>query len=472
MSTETDESRDRQKLGLPVTRNNEVVSSPVEIFQNHHIRPVLERRRENGSLRQMNVYSSRKSRSASPMIDFSSNDYLGLAQSVQQQQQVDDVYQKLSFRLLGSTGSRLLTGDSEYVENLENKLAKWHKRQSALICNSGYDANLSVMSCFSLNATIIMDELCHNSIQMGIRLSRGYTLRKFRHNDLECLKLILREEQQNILNSTNKKPIIIVVESIYSMDGDSAPLQEILDTAFTYNACVIVDEAHGLGVLGGNGLGLLEEYELENHPSLLCSVHTFGKAAGCHGAVICGSLRVKEFLYNYARPIIYSTSLPLHSLVCISCSYESMTGIYGKQLRRTVRNRVQLFKKLFFQHILKQFDHNNANGTLQPPILLVPSNSQIHALIIPGNTKCMMFCDKIWIKSKRSIHLYPIRSPTVPKGQERVRIVLHSHNTVNQVFHLIDLIRSTLLELGIIVDKVSDNCVNHLDTDVDMISRL
>mmetsp|Transcript_58943 Transcript_58943/g.63623 ORF Transcript_58943/g.63623 Transcript_58943/m.63623 type:complete len:141 (+) Transcript_58943:100-522(+) len=90
MSTETDESRDRQKLGLPVTRNNEVVSSPVEIFQNHHIRPVLERRRENGSLRQMNVYSSRKSRSASPMIDFSSNDYLGLAQSVQQQQQVDE----------------------------------------------------------------------------------------------------------------------------------------------------------------------------------------------------------------------------------------------------------------------------------------------------------------------------------------------------------------------------------------------
>jgi 8-amino-7-oxononanoate synthase len=464
------------------------LSSPVEIFENRHISPALERRRENGSLRQLTTYFGKKSNtsasSRSAIIDFSSNDYLGLAQSVQQQQIVDDVYQKLPTRLLGSTGSRLLTGASEYALNLESRLAKLHKRQSALLCNSGYDANLSVMSCFSLNSTIIMDELCHNSIQMGTRLSRGCTLRKFRHSNLQDLKriLLLAEEQQNILGSTstsmsmsmsistNKKPTIIVVESIYSMDGDSAPLKEILDMALAHNACVIVDEAHGLGVLGENGLGLLEEYGLENHPSLLCSVHTFGKAAGCHGAVICGSLRVKEFLYNYAYPIIYSTSLPLHSLVCINCSYESMTSTNGKKLRRKVNDLVKLFRKLFFQHILNQFDHNLIGSSQPPPISLVPSESPIHALIIPGNTRCVMFCNTLYIKSKKSIRLYPIRSPTVPKGQERVRIVLHSHNTEDQVIYLINLIKSTLFEMGIIIDETSENGINH--DNVDVLSRL
>ena len=490
MSTGQDDRNDdsnRQKTGSSpvnegggdtstnIINSEEIVSisSPVEIFENRHISPALDRRRENGSLRQLTTYFGEKSNtsaSRSAIIDFSSNDYLGLAQSVQQQQMVDDVYQKLPLRLLGSTGSRLLTGASKYALDLESRLAKLHKRESALLCNSGYDANLSVMSCFSLNSTIIMDDLCHNSIQMGIRLSRGCTLRKFRHSNLQDLKRILfAEEQQNILGSTstsaNKKPTIIVVESIYSMDGDSAPLKEILDMALAHNACVIVDEAHGLGVLGENGLGLLEEYRLENHPSLLCSVHTFGKAAGCHGAVICGSLRVKEFLYNYAYPIIYSTSLPLHSLVCINCSYESMTSsTYGKKLRRKVHDLVKLFRRLFFQHILYQFDYNLIGSSQPPPISLVPSESPIHALIIPGNTRCVMFCNTLFIKSKRSIRLYPIRSPTVPKGQERVRIVLHSHNTENQVINLINLIKSTLFEMGIIVDKTSNN--------VDVLSRL
>ena len=437
--------------------------SPVEVFESLHIRPKLEQRKQKGSLRQLKAFPSIPDDAISRqnVIDFSSNDYLGLAQSTIQQQKVEELYKTLPDRYLGSTGSRLLTGDSKYAQDLELRLAKWHKRPSAMLCNSGYDANLSVMSCLSLNSTVLMDDLCHNSIQMGLRLSKGFKLQQFRHSNLSDLERLLILDQQN-RSRTSPKPAIIVVESVYSMDGDAAPLKEILDMALKYNACVIVDEAHGLGILGNNGMGLLEEDGLENHPSLLCSVHTFGKAAGCHGAVVCGSKALTGFLLNYGRPIVYSTSLPLHSLVSIACSYESMSGNIGRQLRRDLNDRTELFRRLFVERIVRP----NQKSGFSLPIRLAPSVSSINALIVPGNNECQEFCKILWNKSNRSIRLYPIRSPTVPKGSERVRIIIHSHNTEDQVIYLISLIQSTLCDMGIIPGS------NRNDYQPNILSRL
>jgi 8-amino-7-oxononanoate synthase len=430
--------------------------TPVQKFEESYIQPKLDRRRQNGSLRKLTPYfpsaSSSSTATTSTIIDFSSNDYLGLAQSIEQQRKSALAFQHLPMgqHLLGSTGSRLLTGDSDYAHQLEQQLAKLHKRPSAMLCNSGYDANLSVMSCLSLeeDTVIILDELSHNSIQMGVRFGTNKSNNKssstskvfqFRHNDLQDLERILVDD--NVQTSTN--PAIIVIESIYSMDGDAAPIKEILAMAYKYNACVIVDEAHGLGVFGDHGLGLLEQERLENHPSLLCSVHTFGKAAGCHGAVVCGSNIFKQFLYNYGRPIIYSTSLPMHSLVSISCSYDTMTGQTGMNLRRKVLDLVSFFRELVLEEILH---HCGEDGNIK----LVDSFSPIQALIIPGNTRCLDFCKRLWTKSGQTIRLYPIRSPTVPKGEERVRIIIHSHNTQEQVQYLISLISSTLRDMGTI----------------------
>lgn len=421
--------------------------TPVQIFESIHIHPKLEQRKIKGSLRRLKPFPSvdEEASSGINVIDFSSNDYLGLAQSTRQQQKVEELYKTLPSRYLGSTGSRLLTGDSKYAQDLETRLAKWHKRPSAMICNSGYDANLSVMSCLSLNSTVFMDDLCHNSLIMGLRLSKGYKVRTFRHSSLSDLERLLIANKQN----KSAKPAVVVVESVYSMDGDAAPLKEILDMALAYGACVIVDEAHGLGILGDNGMGLLEEDGLENHPALLCSVHTFGKAAGCHGAVVCGSLALKGFLLNYGRPIVYSTSLPLHSLASIACSYESMSGDVGRQLRHDLNDRTRLFRKLFEETIVRP------NHGVSLPIRLVPSVSSINALIVPGNAECQEFCEILWKKSNRSIRLYPIRSPTVPKGKERVRIIIHSHNTEDQVRYLMFLIHSTLCDMRIISNRIS-----------------
>ena len=424
MSTPRDGYSDQSFL-----RDNTVLA-----FELERVYPALERRRQVGSLRKLTLFHTENA------VDFSSNDYLGLAQSHNQQKMVEKAYESLPTPLLGATGSRLLTGDSWYAQKLETKLAKWHNRKAALLCNSGYDANLAVLSCLGLDSIVIMDELCHNSIQMGVRLSKNCIVKKFLHNNLNDLRRILTEK--NCLSSA-KRQILVVVESVYSMDGDMAPLKGVLQTAKQHQASVIVDEAHGLGVFGQNGMGVLAELGLENHPALLCSVHTFGKAAGCHGAVVCSSLAIKTYLYNYGRPIVYSTSLPLHSLVAITCSYQSMAGVIGKRLRKQMCGNIEFFR----------INMGSMMKGIKSCIALVPSKSPIQAMIVPGNHECIEFCDTLWNKSNNRIRLYPIRSPTVPKGQERVRIILHAQNCESDIFLLIGLIRATLEKMGYSKDK-------------------
>jgi 8-amino-7-oxononanoate synthase len=198
--------------------------------------------------------------------------------------------------------------------------------------------------------------------------------------------------------------------------------------------------------LSDNGMGVLAELGLERHPALLCSIYTFGKAAGCHGAVICGSKAVIDYLYNYGRPIIYSTAIGLHSLVTIGCSYESMNGEIGMRLREKVHSGVRLFRQLMIEVM------SAAKGSIK----LVDSVSPIQALVVPGNATCSNFCQRILKKSSYQINLFPIRSPTVPKGSERVRIIIHAHNSRDQIFKLVGLIWSTLKEMGFLLEECSD----------------
>jgi 8-amino-7-oxononanoate synthase len=385
-------------------------------------------------------------------VDFSSNDYLGLAAWPRQLSRVENrfhaaVHNNTCPKQLGATGSRLLSGDSVYCRELEEWLARLHNRPAALIANSGYDANLSITSCLPVDM-IVMDELCHNSIVMGVRWNKrehDTVIERFKHNDAQHLQVIL----QSIAAG---RVVLVIVESVYSMDGDVAPLQEILDISRMFGAQVVVDEAHGLGIYGRTnredlaversndknetaigGTGVLAALELESHPALLCSVHTFGKAAGCHGAVLCcSSPLLVEYLLNHARPFIYSTALPLHSLITIQCAYETMIGSDGKERRQRVFRLVRLF--------LRQ---SKSTG-----LQLYPSNSPIQALLMSGNNVCVDFCARM--RQNHVIHLFPIRAPTVPPGQERVRIILHAHNTPSQVTHLVECIGKTLWDMGLV----------------------
>lgn len=418
------------------------------------MRDQLSKRRQNGSLRTPLPINSLREQSG---FDFSTNDYLGLAQSDKQKKKVDELYQAQSMVCLGATGSRLLSGDSLYARNLEDWLAELHHRPTATIFNSGYDANLSILSSTIIPGDlVILDELCHNSIVMGIRMSRSRDFRTFPHNDVAALQRILEE-------SPSHECCLIIVESVYSMDGDVAPLKDIMDLAARHNAQVVVDEAHGLGIYGRSnrhdlelattittrgasyqqqrsaygGTGVLAALELEQHPALLCSVHTFGKAAGCHGAIICGSTVLREFLWNYARPFVYSTSLPLHSLVAIKASYMTMIGARGEERRAKTFALVKLFR-----HIMEEA------LSFSPLVSLWPSPSPIQALLVAGNDVCVEFCKQMLDRYK--IRLYPIRAPTVPLGQERVRIICHAHNTEDQIRYLCKGLLQTLSDMRLI----------------------
>ena len=185
---------------------------------------------------------------------------------------------------------------------------------------------------------------------------------------------------------------------------------------------------------GVGGTGVLAALELESHSALLATIYTFGKAAGCHGAVICCSSNVlKDYLLNYARPFIYSTSLPLHSLTTIRCSYETMIGSNGDERRLRVFALVKLFRRLVSSMLRERADRK---------ILLCPSDSPIQALLVPGNDRCIEFCSIM--KHDFGFLLYPIRAPTVARGQERVRIILHSHNTTFELRHLVKCMGKTL----------------------------
>lgn len=342
------------------------------------------------------------------LVDFCSNDYLGLANAIVLKDRILSELRK-SILPAGSTGSRLVTGHSLLFDEVEYFLADFHQAESALVFNSGYDANLGLFSSIAGRGdTILFDSLSHASIRDGIRLSYAKSF-SFRHNDLSDLESKLKRARGNIF---------IAVESVYSMDGDIAPLVELCALAEKFAARLIVDEAHATGVFGNQGRGLVCDLDL--HDRVFARIHTFGKAIGCHGAVVLGSGILREYLINFARSLIYSTALAPHSLVAIKKAYEFM--IDYPELRKQLSENISFFQK-----------HAQAIKGMR----LQPGAIQI--LVCPGN-------DAVKEKAKRvagnGLDVRAILSPTVPAGQERLRICLHAFNSKDELARLVESLKN------------------------------
>ena len=245
-------------------------------------------------LRQRNEQNAfRQLKPANGKTDFCSNDYLGIVHN-------NLLNEKLPPGLkTGSTGSRLLAGNYGLIEAAEKQIAAFHKADAALIFNSGYDANVGILSSIPQKGdTILYDQLCHASLRDGIRLSFAQSF-SFGHNNMAELEKKL---------TTASGSIFIVTESVFSMDGDFCPLQQLIHLSKKYNAHLIIDEAHAIGVIGEKGEGLCQQENVQHE--IFCRVYTFGKACGCHGAVVVGSQQLKNYLINFARSFIYTTALP------------------------------------------------------------------------------------------------------------------------------------------------------------------
>jgi len=254
------------------------------------------------------------------LIDFCSNDYLGLARSQELAQAISQKTGTIQPLRNGASGSRLLSGNNSYTEEVESKLAQIFKSEAALIFNSGYAANQAILSSVPQRGdTIFYDELAHACIKDGARLSMASRF-SFHHNDLNDLERKIKKA---------KGKIFIAVESIYSMDGDQCPLAGLVTLSKKYNAFIILDEAHSTGVFGdeGNGLAVSGNF----HEEIAMRIYTFGKAMGVHGACVAGSKKLINYLINFARPFIYTTALPLHAIVSIDCAFEFLKNHPGFQ---------------------------------------------------------------------------------------------------------------------------------------------
>ena len=347
---------------------------------------------------------------ASGLIDFTSNDYLGFSQN-------ENLFSK-TFQLLlteniaqnGATGSRLLSGNHKLYENLEPLLANFYKADDALVFNSGYDANMGFFSAVPQRGDCIFyDEFIHASIREGIRMSnaKGY---HFSHNNIESLKEKIETNTSQLGEDGN---IYVVTESVFSMDGDTPDLKALAAFTKTNSYHLIVDEAHAVGAHGTNGNGIIPQLKLEK--KVFARIITFGKAYGCHGAAILGSSDLKDYLVNFAKSFIYTTALTPHTLATIITAHKFYEQSGKEEVTRLKNNIVYFKNELKTQGLQEHF---------------ILSDAAIQSCIIKGIGKAKAVADKLMDKG---FGVKAILSPTVPEGQERLRFCIHSYNSKEEL---------------------------------------
>jgi len=333
-------------------------------------------------------------------INFSSNDYLGLANNAELKSCMTEAINKYG---IGAASSQLLVGHLTPHSDLENKLAQFLNREAALVFPTGYQANLAIASALIEPDTIILqDKLNHASLIDSALLSKGKLVR-YRHNDTAHLKNLLEKHKQH--------NCLVMTDGVFSMDGDHAPLKEIAELCKTYNAFLIVDDAHGLGILGKTGAGLLEELELDQKQVPLL-IGTFGKSFGASGAFVSGSrLHIEAFIQK-ARTYIYTTALLPAIAATMVRAIDKV--ISGDHLRKNIKDLIVTYK----------------NETKDSGLKMSESNSHIQPLII-GETQKTLAISKLLYEKK--ILVPAIRPPTVAKNTSRLRISITAAHTKAQV---------------------------------------
>ncbi len=361
----------------------------------------LQERHENGTYRRLK---------SSTGIDFYSNDYLGIAHNL---------LLSTTFHLgTGSTGSRLISGNSQATELLEQKIAAFHKAEAALLFNSGYDANTGLVAAIANRHSVILyDELAHASIIDGTRLAQTDKVFKFRHNDCTDLELKLKR------HATPGQNLIVITESVFSMDGDLAPLKSIATICEQYNAALIVDEAHATGIFGPRGEGLVVAEALQE--KVFARVHTFGKAMGCQGAAVIGSSLLRDYLINFARTFIYTTAQPPVVQRFVDAAYTYLqSDSFNPQ---AIHDKIALFHRLT----------KNTPGWVATP-------STIQVFQRPQEMSLPAFFNVSEQLKNAGFLLNAIVSPTVPEGKERLRCCIHTFNTEQEMTEMLEVLKRTL----------------------------
>ncbi|MFM7666584.1 MAG: aminotransferase class I/II-fold pyridoxal phosphate-dependent enzyme [Bacteroidota bacterium] len=352
----------------------------------------LNKRKIDGTFRELTSMDS--------MVDFYSNDYLGFAKE-----------NKIEISLKGATGSRLISGNSPEAEVCESFLASFFNAESALVFNSGYSANLGLLSSVPQRGDVILyDERIHASAKEGMRLSfaKSYS---FKHHDYYDLERLLQKHEGKV--------IYVVVESLYSMDGTMTHFRKLTSLCKIFNAFLIIDEAHSAGIFGKEGRGVVSALEIENE--VFARIITFGKAYGLVGAAVLGSEHLKKYLVNFARSFIYTTALPNEIYALIKQNVGSNL-ILEKQ--NSLHTNISFFRENFSSEML-----------------ISEINSPIQVLQIGDKEKANRIAKSC---QNENLAIKPIFSPTVPEGQESIRICLHAFDSQNDIRILTEILKKEL----------------------------
>lgn len=331
--------------------------------------------------------------SKSFLIDFSSNDYLGLSQHPLLKQRAIEYVQKYG---CGSKSSRLLATDLHFYSPVEQKISLLKGKESSLILNCGYQANLSLLSSLvNKQSLVFADRLCHHSLLMGAKLG-GARLLRYRHNDYHHLKYLMNKHKGG--SST-----CIVTESTFGMDGDCANLEELIKIKKEFHSFLYVDEAHSTGILGKKGRGLAADQE-----DIDIVMGTFGKALGSFGAYLSCSQKLKDYFINCCGGFIYTTALPPSVLGSIDAAIDLLPSL-EKQREKILKNASWLRQAL----------HKEGWNCGQSSTHIIP-------IIVGENKQALNIENEL---KKRGIITTAIRQPTVPAKQARIRIALSSEHT-------------------------------------------
>ncbi|WP_319805483.1 aminotransferase class I/II-fold pyridoxal phosphate-dependent enzyme [Hymenobacter weizhouensis] len=338
---------------------------------------------------------------AAGLVDFSSNDYLGLSRHPAVHRALLAATQQAA----GSSGSRLLTGNSAAAEALETHLAHFHRAEAALLFNSGYAANLGFFAAVPRRGdTILYDEASHASVKDGIRASFA-TAFSFRHNDLADLERKL---------SRASGAVFVAVEALYSMDGDTAPLPELAALCRARGLHLVVDEAHTNGLYGLAGEGVVAALGLEN--DVFARILTFGKALGSQGAAVAGPALLRDYLLNFSRPFIYTTALPPLTVAGLTAAYQLLPGLQAER-----------------QRLFALSDYLKTRLNAVPGLHVPPQSHVIHPVFFTHSPGPAAVRQVAATAQQAGFDVRPIVAPTVPAGTERLRLIVHSFNTEAEI---------------------------------------
>ena len=352
------------------------------------------------------------------LLNFSSNDYLGLSQNNTIKNDTIKIIKKYG---IGSGSSRLVSGNFDFHEKIERELAKKKKSETTIIFSTGYLANYSILSSilssniFKKNPIVFSDKLNHQCIYEGCKDKRINFLR-FHHNNMNHLEYLLKK------NKFKQNPKFILSESIFSMDGDFADIKSLVNLKKKYNSFLFLDEAHATGVYGENGFGL----SLKFSNDIDCVTGTFSKAFGSFGAYVSCSKNLKSFLINKCPSFIYSTSLPFSLLASI------YSGI--KIIPKLKNERKKLIKNSYFLRTMLNKEGFNIGN----------SQTNIIPIIIGNSKKSVIISKKL---EKKGFYVVPIRPPSVPPNSSRLRISItssHSQNNIKKLFKFLKMFKNEM----------------------------